>query len=69
MIILNKNNLKSNNGSNSSIYIDDLNNYNTSNTYYKAIWKHKYNISIDTGEAGFEKNLIKYLKGVKSFIE
>lgn len=69
MIILNKNNLKSKNGSNSSIYIDDLNNYNTSNTYYKAVWKDKYNVSIDTSEAGFEKNLIKYLKGVKSFIE
>jgi len=55
MIILNKNNLKSNNGSNSSIYIDDLNNYNTSNTYYKAVWKHKYNVSINTGEVAFEK--------------
>lgn len=69
MIILNKNNLKSKNGSNSSIYIDDLNNYNTSNTYYKAVWKDKYNVSINTGEVAFEKNLIKYLKGVKSFIE
>lgn len=63
MIILNKNNSKS------SIYIDDLNKYNTSNNYYKAIWKHKYNISIDTSKFAFEKNLVRYLKGEKSFIE
>lgn len=54
---------------NNSVYIIDLNKHNSTNNYYESIWKSKYKISIYNKTPVFEKNLIKYLKGEKSYIE
>jgi hypothetical protein len=67
MIILNKEIY--NRSSRPNIIIDDLNNYNTTNNYYQAIWKHKYNVSFQEKEPIFKKSLINYLKGNTTFVE
>jgi hypothetical protein len=73
MIILNKtkpiSSKESKSMNHSSVSIIDLNKHNSTNNYYESIWKSKYKISIYNKTPVFEKNLIKYLKGEKSYIE
>jgi hypothetical protein len=73
MIILNKPHAISRNGvpNNSKVSIVDLKEHSSTNNYYETIWKNKYNVSIynNNTTTNFEKNLIKYLKGEKPFIE
>jgi hypothetical protein len=65
MIILNKRDLNTK----TNIVIHDLNNYNTSNEYYTAAWKHKYNVSISKKSSSFKKKLVEYLKSETTFVE
>lgn len=75
MIILNKANLSSTQRqhhpqqSNLSIAIIDLHQHDSTNSYYAAVWKKKYNVSIHNKEPVFKSNLVRYLKGQNSFIE
>lgn len=76
MIILNKANFSSTQRQqhqqqqpNLSIAIIDLHQHDSTNSYYAAVWKKKYNVSIHNKQPVFKSNLVRYLKGQNSFIE
>ena len=69
MIILNTLQSKKHDASVPSVAIHDLNDYNTTDDYYNSIWKHKYNVIVDSRNVNFKKNLVNYLKGNIDFVE